>query len=421
MTRTTAFGRTAPRTSAPRVAAQRSERLAAAVVTGLALLVGGFFLWTSLASSEAGGSTSAARPVTFVVANAAAGGLLWWHRRFPVRVFVAILAVYVVSTLATGMLVSGGLRLPLWFGVFALAAYAPLRRACVAIIAGWVADTTVQVWLTIALGHPLTVGEVVLAFIADVGFFFIACSALGLGFRSQYQRAREATEHARLLKDHARALHAEAVATERNRLARDLHDLAAHELMDALLAVRALQVDHHDPELAEIEQKTSRALDNMRTVVRTLREDQSRSAPDRLGLAKAVAQLVDDLRDERGMTIDTTISPDLEVDDAVASTVLSVLTETVLNAARHAPGMPVIVTVDSTEGEVRLRIANPVGHTDSDSNEGTGYGLVGAEERCRLLNGTFDAGPTPDGTWVARLQLPRAAPTDDAPDARGAR
>jgi signal transduction histidine kinase len=396
----------------------RSERVVTAVVTAVAALIGGFFLLTVLSSAMPAESPSPLEAVVFVAANAASGGLLWWHRRFPVPVFAAIFMVHIVSVVVTQMVVSGALTVPLWFSVFAVAAYATPRPAVIAIGAGWIVDTAVSVMLSVDGGYALTPVDVVAAFVGDVGFFYIACTVLGLGFRAQHQRARDAIDRVRLVEEHSRALHAEAVATERNRLARDLHDLSAHELVDALLAVRALRVTNDDPMLSEIEQKASKALENMRTVVRTLREgDGHLGDPERGPLVPAVKQLIDTLRDERGMTIDATVDVDAfegpteAGDDAVTSTVLSVLRETVLNAARHAPGAPVAVLLSTTPTDVRLRVTNVVPpHAGGRAREGTGYGLIGAAERARLLEGTFEAGRSSSGAWVASLRLPTASP-----------
>ena len=388
---------------------QRSEHFVVLVVTGLSVVTGALYLW-ALFATGLGGPASDVGAVVFVAVNTAAGGLLWWRRRYPVLVFAAILVVYVVSALATGTAGNGGLTLALWFSVFTLTAYAPLWRAGIAIAIGWIVGTALKVHFAIAAGYEPTAPEVALAFIADVGFFYVACGVLGLGFRVQHQRASEAAERARLVEERAQAVHAAAVATERNRLARDLHDLAAHELMDVLLSTRALQIGSQAPELAEIEQKTARALDNMRTVVRTLRQDDDHQPPGRLPLPEAAEEAVGVLRAERNMSIDTAVAVSGPVDDALASTVLSVLKETVLNAERHAPGAHVTVALVADPGGVRLTVTNPVRHETVASRAGTGYGLVGAEERARLLGGTFEAGPRTNGDWVAELRLPAKAP-----------
>ncbi len=387
---------------------RRHELVVVLAVGGVSLLTGGLYLWAMQTALHSGISGVPPMPaqVAFVAANTAAAGLLWWHRRYPVRVFAAILGVYIVTALAVGFAGNGGLTLPLWFSVFALTAYAPLRRAFIAAAVGWLVSTAIKVYFVLAAGYQLTVAEIGLGFVADVGFFYLACCMLGLGFRFQRQRANDAAERARLVEERSRAVHAEAVATERNRLARDLHDLAAHELMDVLLTVRAMQIGSDHPDLPEIEQKTARALENMRTVVRTLREDDGNNGPDRLPLPEAATRLVDTLRTERDIDVRARIDLPVAVDDATASTVLSVLTEAILNAVRHAPGMPITVALGSEASSLRLTVTNPTSPSDAGRRESTGYGLIGATERAGLLSGTFDARQNGDSDWIATLHLP---------------
>lgn len=387
---------------------QRHELVVVLAVGGVSLLTGALYLWAMHSALETGvsGVPPLSAQAVFVAVNTAAAGLLWWHRRYPVRVFAAILGVYVATALAVGFAGNGGLTLPLWFSVFALTAYAPLGRAFTAAVMGWLVSTAIKVSFVLAAGYRLTAAEIGLGFVADVGFFYLACGVLGLGFRFQHQRANDAAERARLVEERSRAVHAEAVATERNRLARDLHDLAAHELMDVLLTVRAMQIGSDHPDLPEIEQKTARALDNMRTVVRTLREEDGSIGPDRLPLPRAATRLIDTLRRERDIDVHARIDLPVAVDDATASTVLSVLTETILNAVRHAPGLPITVVLDSDTSRLRLAVTNPTSPSDDGRREGTGYGLVGATERAGLLGGSFDARQTGDGDWIATLHLP---------------
>lgn len=352
----------------------------------------------------------------FVVANTVAAGVLWWHRTRPVLTFAIILTIFLASATCTGTAGNGGLTLPLWFSVFALTAYAPLPRAAIAIGVGWPACWAVKVLLSIRSGQTLSGPELALAFFVDVGFYFVACAALGWGFRIQAEKAREAEERSRILEDHARAVRSEAVATERNRLARDLHDLAAHELMDALLAIRALQVSDPDPMLAEIEERASRALKNMRTVVRTLRSEgdpQDPTSSDQLPLAEAAAAAMESFQRKRGVELRSEIAIGSPVDDAGASTVLSILTETVLNADRHAPGAPISVRLIGDAEDILLDVRNPIAPLPRNEAESTHYGLIGAQERARLLGGTFTAGPTRDGNWVAILRLPRTSAPEE--------
>lgn len=211
-------------------------------------------------------------------------------------------------------------------------------------------------------------------------------------------------------------MNAEAVATERNRLARDLHDLAAHEVMDVLLSIRALRITSDDPILLEVEQKTARALDNMRTVVRTLREE-NRDGPERAPLHDAARHLIDTLAAERGISVDAHIRVPVQVADAAASTTLSVLKEALLNADTHAPGRPVTVALDA-DTSVRLTVTNPTGSTGTDGRSphprhaSTGYGLVGAAERAGLVGGRLEAAPAANGDWRVTMELPSTPPGD---------
>lgn len=392
----------------PLPGSRRHDLVVVLAVGGVGLVTGALYLWAMHSARDPEFSAIPPLPTqaVFVAANTAAAGLLWWHRRCPIRVFLAILGVYVASSLAVGFTGNGGLTLPLWFSVFALTAYAPLGRAFTAAMIGWLVTTAIKVYFVLAAGYRLTAAEIGFGFVAEIGLFYLACCVLGLGFRFQHQRANDAAERARLVEERSRAVHAEAIATERNRLARDLHDLAAHELMDVLLTVRAMQISSDHPDLPEIEQKTARALENMRTVVRTLREEDGSSGPDRLPLPEAATRLIDTLRAERDIDVRARIDLPVPVDDATASTVLSVLTETVLNAVRHAPGLPISVVLHSDASSLRLTVTNPTSPSDAGRREGTGYGVIGATERAWLLGGTFDARKTGDGNWIATLHLP---------------
>lgn len=385
-------------------------------VGGLGAIVGALYLWgvQNIIASGTPGISPWWTYLTFTIVNALPVGLLWWHRRYPLLVFAATLLVFVFSALLVGHAGNGGLTLPLWFSVYALAAYAPLRGGLVAMICGWLLCAATKFALAIHNGLPATIPNAGLASL-DLGFFFIASFAVGFAIRLQRQRASDAAERARLIEEHSRALNAEAIATERNRLARDLHDLAAHEVMDVLLSVRALRLTDDDPVLNEVEQKIARALNNMRTVVRTLREDDHQDL-DREPLQDSARHLIDTLAGERGIKVEAHIRIPVQVGDAAVSTTLSVLKEALINADTHAPGQPVTVALNADDAGVRLTVTNPTGDNISATGSlltkprslGTGYGLIGAAERAGLLGGRFEAGPAGNGDWLVTLQLPTA-------------
>ncbi|MGP5126559.1 sensor histidine kinase [Brachybacterium tyrofermentans] len=396
----------------------RYDTLVVLAVGALSVAVGALYLWAIHDYIIDGG---VARYVVFLVVNTLAAGLLWWHRQHSLLVFSGVMLVLLTSSMLTGQTGSAAFTLPLWFSVYAVAAYAPFRLGLIVVAAGWLLSTSLKVGLAIRNGLEVTVPEIGLVTL-DIGFFFVACSAVGYGFRLQRQRASDAAERARLVEKHSRAVNAEAVATERNRLARDLHDLAAHEVMDVLLSLRALRLTNHEPILTEVEEKTARALDNMRMVVRALREEDV-DDPARSPLDVAARELIDAVARERGIAVDSHVRVPARVGDAAASTVLSILKEALLNADAHAPGHTVTVALDADGDRVQLTVTNPTSqHLGSEErsspeharNAGTGYGLVGAAERAALLGGMLEAAPTPNGDWIVALTLPNPSPADRA-------
>jgi signal transduction histidine kinase len=94
--------------------------------------------------------------------------------------------------------------------------------------------------------------------------------------------------------------------------------------------------------------------------------------------------------------------------------------EAMVNAAKHASGQPVSVSLDYGETDVRLSVVNGLdGDAVSVREPGRagGYGLTGMRERLRLLNGTLLAGPD-EGEWTVTAELPLAADGNGVPDDR---
>ena len=208
------------------------------------------------------------------------------------------------------------------------------------------------------------------------------------------------------------ALADQAVAEERRRIARELHDLAGHTLAAVLLHVtgarhvlRRGDLDEAERALGDAETVGRASLDQIRATVASLRTDERGTDPSLAGVADLPA-LVEDYR-RAGLTIDASI--DARAADArtgpVGTAVHRVAREGLANVARHAPGNHVTLSVDVSGDVVRLVVADrgrPASPPDPDSSQ---FGLVGMAERARALGGQFEAGPTADG-WRVELQLP---------------
>jgi signal transduction histidine kinase len=215
-----------------------------------------------------------------------------------------------------------------------------------------------------------------------------------------------------------RALAEQAVAEERRRIARELHDLAGHTLAAMLLHVtgarHVLRRDLDDAEraLADAESVGRASLDQIRATVAALRMDERGTDPALAGSADLDA-LVDEYR-RAGIEITTAIAPEVAVLAGPTGTAVHRITrEALANVARHAAGNTVEVGADLIDDTVRLVVADH-GRAASAPDPNSGhFGLIGMSERARANGGHHDAGATADG-WRVDARLPvLAAPSSE--------
>lgn len=207
-----------------------------------------------------------------------------------------------------------------------------------------------------------------------------------------------------------RAHEERARQTERLAIARDLHDVVAHEVTGIVVQAQALRhVAERDPSavreaLPQIEEAGTRALESMRGLVSGLRDQ---------GSAPLSPLAVDGLRElaapaapgRPGVAVELS-GPVEELPADVGTAVLRVAQESVTNALRHARGAGrVQVRVTVGDGAVELEVSDD-GH-GTPRRGGGGHGLVGMAERVRLLGGELSAGPseTRQG-WTVRAKVP---------------
>lgn len=235
-----------------------------------------------------------------------------------------------------------------------------------------------------------------------------AALALGTAMRLRDRAARRALDEVRL--------------REREQLARDLHDTVAHHV--SAIAVRAqagLAVAPQRPEaateaLAVIEAEASRALAEMRTIVRVLRHDAADDAtaqgvaagPPPAAPHPRLADVADLADGTATPPVQVTLTgPVGDVTPAVGAALYRMAQEALTNARRHAR--------DATRVDVTVRVDPDVVHLGvsddgAPGSRGDGYGLVGMRERAALLGGSCTAGPAPAGGWTVTATLPRVWP-----------
>ncbi|MGH4033769.1 sensor histidine kinase [Actinomycetota bacterium Odt1-20B] len=241
---------------------------------------------------------------------------------------------------------------------------------------------------------------------------------------------REAADAARLRAEQTALLaemdRTQAVAAERARMARELHDMVANHLSAiAIHSTAALSLD--DPKttkdaLAVIRENSVDGLAEMRRLIGILRDaaddnGEPAAAPTLDGLPALVAGArtnglevrLDDARPEDG--------PKLPAPVELAA--YRIVQESLTNALKHASPGTVSVSVTQREDALCVRVTSPYGETSEGPRApGSGAGLVGMRERTALLGGSFEAGPEPapdvpgGKIWDVRAQLP-VVPADE--------
>ncbi|MCP2261940.1 Signal transduction histidine kinase [Streptoalloteichus tenebrarius] len=205
-----------------------------------------------------------------------------------------------------------------------------------------------------------------------------------------------------------------AVVEERNRIARELHDVVAHAV--SVMIVQADGASYAlktSPEtagraLATISDTGRKALGELRRLVGVLRNDSEGNAeyapqPD----ASALGELAEKMR-QVGLPVRLTMTGDLsDLPTGVGLTVFRLVQEALTNTLKHAgPGASAQVVVTRAEDGVEVEIVDDGLGTANGSLVSGGNGLIGMRERVAVYHGTLEAGPRPGGGWRVRAVLP---------------
>ncbi|WP_310964286.1 sensor histidine kinase [Nocardioides terrisoli] len=224
--------------------------------------------------------------------------------------------------------------------------------------------------------------------------FTIAMMATGMyvGSRRELvwslrERAEQAEQQQQLQVGQARAL-------ERERIAREMHDVLAHRISLVTMHAGALayRTDLSPEQVREtaeiISGKAHEALSDLRTILGTLREDEPmRPQPTLVDLRDLIAEAT-----TSGMTVrlDDALLDLRAVPESTGRTVYRIVQEALTNARKHAPGAAVEIGVCGALGE-GLTVAVRNNRTRlAPSAEGSGLGLVGMRERAELAGGRLD-------------------------------
>ncbi|MFC8664864.1 sensor histidine kinase [Streptomyces sp. NPDC057199] len=282
----------------------------------------------------------------------------------------------------------------------------------------WLATAGANVGLGFFSPHGTSAMNVLLTILSGVVL------VLGRALRERYDAQRRLAEQETISEAERDR---RTLLEERARIARELHDVVAHHM--SVITVQAdtaaYRLDQLPPDVQEeftsIAATSRESLVEMRRLLGVLRNEEANGelAPQP-GLTR-IGQLVEATA-RAGVPVEFTPC-DAEVPEAVGLSAYRIVQEALANVVRHAPGAPTQVSVSASESV--LDSVSESGSEDSArltvlvvngpppeppaaplEQGGTGHGLVGMRERVRIIGGTLDAGPLPDGGFRVAAQLP---------------
>jgi signal transduction histidine kinase len=321
-----------------------------------------------------------------------------------------------VGLLGTAAVFGLVLRLPVdmlgpavLFVAYAVGSEFPRRRAAVLL-----GCTELALVLLLALGSGFPGWDSVTLFAGLVA----ASWFLGSLARRWQTLARESAERASELEQARTELAQHAVAAERLRIARELHDVVAHSMSVIAMHAGAARLSvgkKPESELAAldvIERSSREALAEMRRLVTVLR-DENAGAAER-GPAPGVAELHTLVAGvvEAGVTVDVRTEGDLDdVPAGVSLAAYRVVQEALTNVVRHAGSTRARLDVQAGDQVLAIRVEDdgPGSGWEPPAASGGGHGAIGMRERLEIYGGTFSAGPRTGGGWRVEARLPYVA------------
>jgi signal transduction histidine kinase len=274
-----------------------------------------------------------------------------------------------------------------------------------------------KTWAVISAGAVTVLGAVFLEGENFTTILFIAAIPVATGLIVRTRRGgREQLEVQERRHEGERAL-----LQERQRIARELHDVVAHHM--SVIAIQAeaapYKVEDPPPELVEsfgeIRASALSGLSELRRVLGVLRSETSQTAPQP-GL-EDLPSLVESAR-TGGVTVTSSVAgTPRPIPEGVNLSAYRIVQEALSNAMRHAPGSAVQVKLFYGEAALVVEIRNnglpPDGQavgTDqggrSGFGHGSGHGIIGMRERATMLGGNLQAGPTGKGEFLVTAALP---------------
>jgi len=330
--------------------------------------------------------------------NVTITGALLTRRRWP----LACLVTQFAALLVVDHEVNGATFVAILIGTYSLAMYGRSGPEAIGVL---VAVSTVTAAAQTETWPRLPGWAGVFAILLPVGLF-------GVAIRAARSRAEAASQKADAMERGQQAATRLAVAGERARIARELHDVVSHHVsVMTIQAGAAGKVLDADPELARgalaaIESSGRETMTELRHLLGVLAPPAD--GDDLLHPQPGLDQLDTLVGNVRGagQPVEVRREP-VALPRGADLTAFRVVQEALTNALRHAPGARTEVNVSTVDDAVLVEIANdaPPGAVPA-SVDGSGTGLLGLAERLRLYGGTLETGARVGGGFRVCARIP---------------
>jgi signal transduction histidine kinase len=382
------------------------------VLIAAAGLLGGLLLWAL--GLHTNGHLAPLPAWVALLPLAAMSGLELLRRTKPAVALLAGTAALVLDPFTPGSIVTLLMFADIVYAAVVYGSPAAARRIPV---------TTGMITIAVTIGFLAWLREPVALLVglvtAMVSFGPATTGAIVRNHREAANAARLRAEQTALLAEMDRT---QAIAAERARMARELHDLVAGHLSAiAIHSTAALSLDDGATSrqaLTVIRENSVEGLAEMRRLIGLLRDRSGDMEPAAAPTLAGLDTLVEQARTNgRQSGLRFVLHDDRENGTRLPAPVelaaYRVVQESLTNSIKHAEAGEVRVEVSRPPGgALRVTVTSPFGRRPGPRAPGSGAGLVGMEERVALLDGTFEAGPAPgpDGgpekIWCVRAVLP---------------
>jgi signal transduction histidine kinase len=326
------------------------------------------------------------------------------RRRYPFGALAAVpIAVAIAATLDTRLVPDNGVTFAAGLAVvFMVAQLRDRRQALAGLLLVFGAEVVVEHFDPNGATGDIFWSNLLFAIVWLAGFL------LGRKFEEGDLARERAAQLEREREAEARA----AVAEERARIARELHDVVGHSVSVMTVqasGVRRLLREDQEREreaLLTVERTGREALAEMRRMVGVLRRPEEAPALAPQPSLEHVEKLVEQAR-EAGLPVELRVHGDaVELPAGVDLTAYRLVQEGLTNALKHAHATRAEVLVDYRDGAIEVTVSDD--GTGVGNGDGGGHGLVGMRERVSVYGGELDAGPQPGGGYRLRARLPVA-------------